>query len=91
VPGGDLHRRLGWPPALLAPGALPAPQQLESADGAHTTGDPADLTPGRVLYQPLGIPCFRWGSVAGATRYELLVSETPKEAAKVLERPIYGV
>jgi hypothetical protein len=76
----------GWPPALLAPGALPAPQQLEPADGAHTTGDPADPTPGRVLYRPLGIPCFRWGSVAGATKYQLQVSEVEGDSGIVLDR-----
>jgi hypothetical protein len=74
----------GWPPALLAPGALPAPQQLEPADGAHTTGDPADPTPGRVLYRPLGIPCLRWGSVSGATKYEVQISEVPGDSAIVL-------
>ena len=83
---GDLHRWLGWPPALLAPGALPAPQQLGPADGAHTTGDPADPTPGRVLYRPLGLPCFRWGSVADATRYQLQVSEVEGDSGIVLDR-----
>ncbi|MDY7080790.1 MAG: hypothetical protein SXV54_28235 [Chloroflexota bacterium] len=74
------------PAAPLAPDALPAPQQIEPASGTETTGNPSDSTPGRVLCQPLGIPCFQWGSVTGATKYELQVSEVPQDSAIVLDR-----
>jgi hypothetical protein len=86
APGQVPVQQPGWLPAL-APGALPAPQQLEPANGAHTTGNPADPTPGRALYRPLGVPCFRWGSVAGATKYELQVSEVQQDTAIVLSKP----
>ena len=76
---------LGALAAPSAPAQLSPPELVEPADDAQTTGNPADSTPGRVLYRPLGVPCFRWESVAGATKYELQISEVPQETGLVLQ------
>jgi len=73
------------PSEATAPGALPAPTLASPPDGAHTTGNPDDTTPGRILYRPLGVPCFQWHSVTDATRYHLQVSEVPQDTAIVLD------
>jgi len=86
TPGPVPYQQSSPQVAPLAPGALPAPQQIEPDDGIQTTGNPSDTTPGRVLYQPLGNPCFKWGSLTDATKYELQVSEVPQDTAIVLDR-----
>jgi hypothetical protein len=54
-----------------------APQLIGPTNGAETTGNPDDPNvAGRVLFQPLGIPTFRWEDV-GAGKYELEVATTP--------------
>jgi hypothetical protein len=69
----------------LAPSAPPAPTQVSPPHGTHTTGNPNDTTPGRVLYEPLGMPCFEWEPTSGADEYQLQVSETEQDAGVVLD------
>jgi len=69
----------------LAPNAPPAPALISPFDGAETTGDPDDPIVSRILYQPLGIPCFEWESVSEADEYQLQVSEIEQDTALVLD------
>ena len=64
---------------------LAAPGLLAPADGAHTTGNPNDPTPGRLLLEPLGIPTFSWNA-ANTTKYELEIANTPAFGASVVLR-----